>query len=92
MDDRLWNDVHEHEKFSEWNCSADDDEILNMRTHHSREMLMHNKPEIITSSVNDCVCDISSISSDARYSHPEVDKDLIPGKLTMLNTDWAKRN
>jgi len=52
---------------------------------------MHNEPEVITSSVNDCVCNISSISSDARYSHPEVDKDLIPRKRTLLNTDWTKR-
>ena len=36
------------------------------------------------------MCDISSLSSDARYSHQEVDKDLIPGKLSLLDTQWAK--
>ena len=35
------------------------------------------------------MCAISSISSAARYFHPEVDKDLIPGKLSQLDTDWA---
>lgn len=35
--------------------------------------------------------DISSFSSNARYSHPEVDNDLIPGKLSQVGTDWAKK-
>ncbi len=48
-----------------------------------------NADEVITLSVTDIVSDISSISSAARYFHPEVDKDLIPGKLSQLDMDWA---
>ncbi len=48
-----------------------------------------NTDEVITSSATDHVCDISSISSNARYLHPEVDKDLIPGKLSQLDMNWA---
>ena len=45
--------------------------------------------EVITSSATDLVCDISSLSSNARYSHSEVDKELIPGTLSQLDTTWA---
>ena len=48
-----------------------------------------NADEVITSSATDHVCDISSIFSNARYLHAEVDKDLIPGKLSQLDTDWV---
>ena len=48
-----------------------------------------NAYDVITSSATDLVCDISSISSNARYSYPEVDKDLIHGKLSQPDMDWA---
>ena len=48
-----------------------------------------NADEVITSSATDLVCDISSLSSNVRYSHSEVDKDLIPGTLSQLDTTWA---
>ena len=45
--------------------------------------------EVITSSATDLEWDFSSISSNARYSYPEVDKDLIPGTLSQLDMDWT---
>ena len=45
--------------------------------------------EVITSSATDLVCNISSLSSNVRYLHSEVDKDLIPGTLSQLDTTWA---
>ena len=36
-------------------------------------------PEVITSTAADFVCDILSISSDAKCLYPEVDKFLVPG-------------
>jgi len=53
-------------------------------------MTIDTKPEVTTSSVSDHVCGISSVSSYTKYSHPEVDKDLIPGKLSQLNMEWKK--
>lgn len=76
------------------NCTSShstDERLWKVVNEHENDSEINRKPEVITSSVNDYVCDISSISSDARYSHPEVDKDLIPGKITLLSTDWAKR-
>ena len=48
-------------------------------------------PEVLTTSAADFVCDISSISSDAKYLYPEVDKSLVPGKVSLLDIDWSKR-
>ena len=60
----------------------DRDEILHQHPPQSQKMSTTiNADEVITSSVTDLVCYISSISSNARYSHPEVDKDLRPGRL-----------
>jgi len=53
-------------------------------------MSIDAKPEVVASSATDLVCDISSLSSDMRYSHPEVDKDHITMKLALLDTERAK--
>ena len=67
-----------------------DNEICHHRAQHGQNMTTDTKTEVVASSATDLVCYISSLSSDARYSHQEVDKDLIPGKLSLLDTQWAK--
>ena len=88
MDERLWKDVNGLDTVLDW--SVDNDVICHHQIQHSQNMIRDTKPEFIASSATDLVCDISSLSSDARYSHQEVDKDLIPGKLSMLDTQWTK--
>ena len=88
MDERLWKDVNGLDTILDW--SVDNDVICHHQAQHGQNMTRDTKPEFIASSATDLVCDISSLSSDARYSHQEVDKDLIPGKLSMLDTQWAK--
>ena len=88
--ERLWNDVNQLDTFSDWNCSSDHDEILHQHPPQSQNMSTTiNADEVITLSATDLVCNISSISSNARYSYPEVDKDLIPRKLSQPDMDWA---
>jgi hypothetical protein len=53
-------------------------------------MTIETKPEVIASSSTDLVCGISTLSSNVRYSNHEVDKYLIPWKLSLLDTEWAK--
>ena len=88
IDERLWNDVNQLEKIMDWSV---DNEICHHWAQHGHNMTIDTKPKVLASSATDLVCDISSISSDARYSHQEVDKDLIPGKLSLIDTQWAKR-
>ena len=88
--ERLWNAVNQLEKFSDWNCSLDHDEILHQHPSQSQNMsTTKTADEVITSSVTNLVCNISSISSNVRYSYPEVDKDLIPGTFSQLDMDGA---
>ena len=87
MDERLWNDVNGLDTIMDWSV---DNDICHHRAQHGQSMTIDTKPEVVASSTSDLVCDISSLSSDARYSHQEVDKDLIPGKLSLLDTQWAK--
>jgi hypothetical protein len=54
-------------------------------------MTDNSTPEVINASATDYVCDVSSISSDAKYLYSEMDKHQVPGKLSLLDTDWAKR-
>ena len=88
MDERLWKDVNGLDTILDW--SVDNDVICHHQIQHGQNMTRDTKPEFIASCATDLVCDISSLSSDARYSHQEVDKDLIPGKLSLLDTQWAK--
>ena len=88
MDERLWKDVNGLDTILDW--SVDNDVICHHQAQHGQNMTRDTKPEFIASCATDLVCDISSLSSDARYSHQEVDKDLIPGKLSTLDTQWAK--
>ncbi len=68
----------------------DHDEILHQHPPQSQKIsTTANADEVIISSATDLVCDISSISINARYLYPEVDKDLIPGKLSQIGADWA---
>ncbi len=68
----------------------DHDKILHQHPPQSQTMYtIINANDVITSSATDLVCIISSISSNARYLHPEIDKDLIPVKLSQLDMDWA---
>jgi hypothetical protein len=67
------------------------EKIYHLHQQHSQKMSLCSRPKVVTSSGTDIVCDISSISSDARYSHPEVDHDLVPGRLSHLDTDWARK-
>ena len=87
IDERLWNDVNRLDTIMDWSV---DNEICHHRAQHGQSMTIDTKPKVVASSTTDLVCDISSLSSDARYSHQEVDKDLIPGKLSLLDTQWAK--
>lgn len=89
-DDRLLKDINPGDTFFDWNSSVDVDK-LHLNRHHSQKISLNSKPDVINSLATELLCDISSISSDARYSHPEVDHDLIPGKLSQLDTDWAKK-
>jgi hypothetical protein len=54
-------------------------------------MTDNSTPEVISAFATDYVCNISSIASDAKYLYPKVDKHLVPWKLSLLDTDWAKR-
>ena len=63
-----------------------DNEICHHRAQHGQNMTIDTKPEVVALSTTDLVCDTSSLSSDVRYSHQEVDKDLIPGKLSLRLT------
>ena len=88
MDGILKDNVNHLDTFSEWNDSVD---AMFHNANPRGKMSVDTRPKVIKSHPDDLVCDISSISSDARYSHPEVDKDLIPGKISQLDTDWAKK-
>ena len=88
--ERLWSDVSLLDNISDWNCSLDYDEILHQPPCQSQKMSITTQAaEVITSSATDLVCNISSLSSNVRYLHSEVDKDLIPGTLSQLDTTWA---
>ena len=68
--------------------SMDDNVLFHQQSLRTHKMSSDNTtPEVITSSAADFVCDISSISSDAKYLYPEVDKILVPGKLSLLDID-----
>ncbi len=78
--ERLWNDVNQLDTFSDWNCSLDRDQILQQHPPQSQNMSTAiNADEVITASAMNRVCDISSMSSEARISYPDVDKDLSLG-------------
>jgi len=89
-DESLLIDINEGDAISDLNWSLND-KMYHLHQQHSQKISLCSRPKVITSSGTDIVCDISSISSDARYSHPEVDHDLIPGKLSHLDTDWARK-
>ncbi len=68
----------------------DHDKILHQHPPQSQTMCtIINANDVVTSSATDLVCIISSISSNARYSHPEVDKDFIYGNLSQLDNYQA---
>ena len=89
-DESLLIDINEGDAISDLNWRRND-KMYHLHQQHSQKISLCSRPKVITSSGTDIVCDISSISSDARYSHPEVDHDLIPGKLSHLDTDWARK-
>ncbi len=89
-DDRLLKDTNQGDTFFDWNSIVERDK-LHLNQHCSQKMSLNSKPKVINSFATDLVCSISSISSDARYLHPEVDHDLIPGKLSQIDSDWVKK-
>ena len=92
MNERLWNDVNLLDNIFDWNCGLDYEEIFHQPPHQSQKIsITTHADEVVTSSATDLVCNISSLSSDARYSHSEVDKDLIPGTLSQLDITWAMK-
>ncbi len=86
IDERLLKDVNRLYIIMDWSV---DNEICHHGAKHSKNMKIDTKTEVVASSATDQVCDMSSLSSDARYLHQEVDKDLIPRKLSLLDTQLA---
>jgi hypothetical protein len=83
--EQLWNSTKHYKSI------MDNDVMFPQQSCRVNSMTDNSTPEVISASATDYVCDVSSISSDAKYLYPEVDKHLVPGKLSLLDTDWAKR-
>jgi len=84
-DEQLWNSTKYYKSIT------DNDVTFPQQSCRGNSMTDNSTPEVISASATDYVCDVSSISSDAKYLYPEVDNHLVPGKLSLLDTDWAKR-